>query len=337
MKKLHLAILLLLSAANSYAQNTAWPSLTSSSNVGIGTSTANQKLTINGGGIGFDWNSTDKKLYSPADGDLEWFTQNGAGSHGFAVSNNGNRIIYFNTNGNSYLNGGNVGIGTSMPQAKLHIIDGGTSVNGTSVYSGNLLIQANPGSRSSILGASLEFVIPANADGSNPWGQARIITVAGNTGNTDATGKLILGTRRFFDKGLGTGTTWNYGDDLVIDGTGKIGVGTLNPDAKLAVAGTIHACEVKVDQSICTPDYVFDKGYDLSTLKEVKTYIDQNHHLPEIPSAAEVSKEGINLGEMNMRLLKKIEELTLYLIEKDKQLKEQQEQLDKINNKLGIK
>jgi len=114
---------------------------------------------------------------------------------------------------------------------------------------------------------------------------------------------------------------------VTILGNGKVGIGTQNPDQILTVQGMVHATGVLVDQSVPTPDYVFDKDYDLATLKDVKTYIDQNHHLPEIPSAAQVAKEGINLGEMNAKLLKKIEELTLYFIEKDEKLKELELQL----------
>ncbi|WCT13639.1 tail fiber protein [Mucilaginibacter jinjuensis] len=105
---------------------------------------------------------------------------------------------------------------------------------------------------------------------------------------------------------------------------GNVGIGTIQPDAKLAVKGTIHATEVLVDTNVPQPDYVFDKDYDLTSLKDVKNYIDQNHHLPELPSAAQVAKDGINIGEMNAKLLKKIEELTLYLIEKDDQLRTEQ-------------
>lgn len=97
----------------------------------------------------------------------------------------------------------------------------------------------------------------------------------------------------------------------------NVGIGTTNPDKALTVNGTIRATEILVDSNVPHPDYVFDEDYDLATLKDVKTYINKNHHLPEIPSAAQVAKEGINLGEMNAKLLKKIEELTLYLIEKD--------------------
>ncbi|WCT13686.1 tail fiber protein [Mucilaginibacter jinjuensis] len=86
---------------------------------------------------------------------------------------------------------------------------------------------------------------------------------------------------------------------------GYVGIGTTQPDKELTVKGTIHASEVLIDQNVPQPDYVFDKDYDLAPLKKVSTYIDQNHHLPEIPSAAQVAKEGINLAEMDVKLLKK--------------------------------
>jgi hypothetical protein len=90
-------------------------------NIGIWTTAPDQKLTIKGGGIGFDNNSADKKLYSPADGDLEWMTNNWATQHGFAISSQGTKAVYLNTSWNSYLNGGNVGIWTAWPNRKLDV------------------------------------------------------------------------------------------------------------------------------------------------------------------------------------------------------------------------
>ena len=75
---------------------------------------------------------------------------------------------------------------------------------------------------------------------------------------------------------------------------------------------------------------MFDENYHLSSLDELKIYIDENHHLPEIPSAKQMEKEGINLSDMNMKLPKKIEELTLYLLKKDEQLKLQETRLKKL-------
>ncbi|MFC7526821.1 hypothetical protein ACFQRK_22885 [Parapedobacter sp. GCM10030251] len=106
---------------------------------------------------------------------------------------------------------------------------------------------------------------------------------------------------------------------------GNVGIGTTDPQAKLVVNGNILAKEVKVKTDITVPDYVFEPDYELPTLQEVEAYIKEHKHLPEIPSAKDIEMEGLNLAEMNLLLLKKVEELTLHLIEKDhenRQLKE---------------
>ncbi len=87
------------------------------------------------------------------------------------------------------------------------------------------------------------------------------------------------------------------------------------PDAPLTVFGQIHATEVKVTTTVPGPDYVFEKEYRLMPLNEIKAYVEANKHLPEIPSAKEMDENGIQLGEMNLKLLQKIEELTLHLID----------------------
>jgi len=102
---------------------------------------------------------------------------------------------------------------------------------------------------------------------------------------------------------------------LSVAPTGFVGIGTASPDQKLTVKGIVHAQEVRVDLSVPGPDYVFDKTYTLPSLAEVKSFVDQHKHLPEVPSAGEMEKNGVQLGEMNMLLLKKVEELTLYAIE----------------------
>lgn len=106
-------------------------------------------------------------------------------------------------------------------------------------------------------------------------------------------------------------------------GTGNIGIGTSSPDSRVTVNGTIHSKEVKVDLNITDwPDYVFAKEYKLPALKEVAKHITEKGHLPNIPSAKDVEKNGIFVGQMNAKLLQKIEELTLYTIEQDKKIKE---------------
>jgi len=104
-----------------------------------------------------------------------------------------------------------------------------------------------------------------------------------------------------------------------IDTTCKVGIGTQNPDQKLTVNGKVHAEEVIVDLSIPQPDYVFEKDYNLKSLEELESYIKTNKHLPGVPSAEEVKENGMNSGQMQTKLLEKVEELTLYAIELKKE------------------
>jgi hypothetical protein len=158
------------------------------------------------------------------------------------------------------------------------------------------------------------------------------------------TGQMVLGWNRSagagetdFISNQGAGNTggfafYNHDNSnnenqlMWLTGDGRLRLGQFTTSMgtnKLAVAGGIIGESVTVKLNGYWPDYVFKPTYQLRPLTEVKEYIDQNRHLPEIPSAEEIAKEGLNLGEMNKLLMKKVEELTLYLIEKDTEVKGQ--------------
>ena len=113
------------------------------------------------------------------------------------------------------------------------------------------------------------------------------------------------------------------------DGKVLVGDDTDTPGThKLYVNGSILATEVNVAEVANWPDYVFEKDYSLPALHDVETFIDQNGHLPGVPSQKEVKENGINLAGTDAILLKKIEELTLYLIDQQKRAQQQQEEID---------
>lgn len=125
---------------------------------------------------------------------------------------------------------------------------------------------------------------------------------------------------------------WNYS----ADGTKSSSRLKLSDDGDMAVFGKFEAKEVKVTTTP-TADFVFAEDYNLPKLEDVEKHIKENKHLPEIASAKEMEKEGVNVGEFQIKLLQKIEELTLYSIEQNKNLKEQAERIKKLEEQLSIK
>lgn len=173
-------------------------------------------------------------------------------------------------------------------------------------------------------------------------GEGQVVTIAnftfgGQNHFYSGEGKLTFGSEAFSNgiqrrAEIGfTASGWNGGGTLrlyttpndetytpkvrmVINQDGNVGIGTTSPDQKLTVKGVIHTEEVNVDLNVPAPDYVFERDYELRDLGTLKAYININKHLPEVPSAKELAEQGLNLKEMNLILLKKVEELTLYVI-----------------------
>lgn len=191
---------------------------------------------------------------------------------------------------------GNVGIGTSAPATRLHVSGGNSS---------GVLIDAPV-----VPALKLKRTNDTSATGNVDWiGSSN--TVGARIGVNDD----IAGAMQF--KLGGTGAV---GDTrMIITSAGNVGVGTTSPSHKLAVNGAIRAKEVIVE-STGWSDYVFADDYRLSPLSEVEKHIKSNGHLPGIPSASEVAQQGVSLGEMQSKLLAKIEELTLHLIAQEKEI-----------------
>ncbi|WP_120752425.1 hypothetical protein [Aquimarina sp. BL5] len=293
--------------------STSWSdilTLTSNGNVGIGTTSPTKKLDVNGSIAGQSFINVQK-------GGSYVISLNG-NEHGYITGRNSSFENKFQiaSNGNTYFNGGNVGIGTTNPDAKLQV-EGQAKVGKWGVL-------------------TLDWTNETNWGGSsNKW--AGYIGFNSSRNNEDPK-DYYKGTNKYTSKGVFEGSNYgfrwlyrnhiNYDSDtqhqlseyMRLTNDGNLGIGTTNPDAKLAVNGNIHTKEVKVDL-IGWADYVFKEDYNLPTLQQVEDHINQNGHLINIPSAAEVAENGIQLGEMNAKLLEKIEELTLYAISQEKQLK----------------
>lgn len=209
----------------------------------------------------------------------------------------GNKNIYMAESG------GNVGIGTANPETRLHVAGGLMTLDGS---------------------------LPAIYTGTGSGDLGRYLQVLNSWTNQSASG-LKAG-------GILVSDSYTYANpsknDLIVKGKVAIGTPTTNSsnDYKLSVNGRIGAKDVQIEStSNAWPDYVFSEGYQLPDLYEVEQYINKNRHLADIPSAEEVKAKGYSVNDMDEQLLKKIEELTLYIIQQQKQIDALQTQLDKIN------
>jgi len=315
-------------------------------NVGIGTTNPTEKLTIAG-----SHGDTKLRLYSTGNGSDEpanlslWASEPGWTYYGTGIGYNVNGSPYYgridnkrvtsyvrflpsetkfefqNTSG-SYINAltikesGNVGIGTTTPNTKLDV-NGSTLIHGSGTYynnAGAAELQVGYGLATSCTAGSVtRFALQPYAHTGGPW----------NFISRDDAVNAWLDIKY--------GTTVG----ITLKNDGYIGIGTTNPDEKLTVNGVIHAREVKVDLNVPLADFVFKPDYKLMSLPQVEQFVKANNHLPQMPSAEEVAKNGLSMGEMQNKLLQKVEELTLYVIEQQKTISIQQSQIRKLNNKFN--
>jgi hypothetical protein len=129
-----------------------------------------------------------------------------------------------------------------------------------------------------------------------------------------------------------------FRNDLIIKSDGSVCMGTTTAATgyKLSVNGKVTCTEVLVEALANWPDYVFGEDYKLMSLEELRQSVEENNHLPGLPSAAEVAEKGILLGDMQTKLLEKVEELTLYTLQQDEQIEQLQQKLESLE-KSGVK
>jgi|WetSurMetagenome_2_1015567.scaffolds.fasta_scaffold02548_2 hypothetical protein len=192
-----------------------------------------------------------------------------------------------------------VGVGTQEPKSKFHVVDG------------NIMISRSPAKA------------PGSRNGSILFG--KIIDETSPLGEWGIEYQDDLTT--YMNGGLNfwkVYTELNPGKDhaLFIRNDGFVGIGTASPQSELSVNGKITAKEIEVLAVGWVPDFVFEDDYKLKSLDEVEGYILSNKHLPDVPSAEEIMENGMNLSEMNSILLKKVEELTLYVIQLKKEIQQ---------------
>ena len=232
---------------------------------------------------------------------------------------------------------GAVGVGTSSPASRFHFFE--------SVNANTILMAENPNTGSSAAGVlraqSDTAIVNFQAHGSgrtiSRFGQtlaswAEFLQVAGNG--------LILGTLESKPLILGT----NSANRVHITGTGSVGIGTSSPTSLLHVSGGDIRVQggsfIDDGVTLNAPDYVFEPDYRLMPIEDLKEFVAREKHLPNVPSAAEIKEKGLNLSQFQMRLLEKIEELALYTLEQQEQIKAQQTriaELQGVNAKLDAR
>lgn len=212
------------------------------------------------------------------------------------------------TNSFNISGSGNIGIGTTIPDNKLHVFVGESG--GTSFNNSTLTLENNNSN-------FLQFLSPNTNVQGIMFGDSEQ-EYAGYVRYSHSDNSMRLWT--------------NNSEKLTILSNGNVGIGTTSTGThKLAVDGTVGAREVVVETGAWS-DFVFNKDYKLKDLEEVESFIEENKHLPDIPSEKEVLENGFSLGEMDAKLLQKIEELTLYMIEQNKKTEKLIKKVDQLES-----
>ena len=237
-----------------------------------------------------------------------------------------NNVVNATTN-NSGETADNIGVGTNSPLTKFQVNDGANNLMNISL--GALNTNANSST------VSLEPMILLNrwTGSGNQYVTNGIETLRISSG-TNNYGLAFTRTPLHTENDYSTTSVSMY----IQNNDGYIGIGTTSPTELLTVNGKILCEEVEVIQDVA-PDYVFQKyytgisllkpEYKMPTLEEIEAFTKENHHLPEVPSAAEIKEDGMQLKEMTTLLLQKVEELTLYTIEQEKRIKALEAELAK--------
>lgn len=251
----------------------------------------------------------------------------------------------------------NFGLGIEQPDANTRLdVDGKIRTNseftfapeqdgvisfGSSAVGRKLKIQSNysAGLKASLNGIAITSNGDVGIGRDNPGAKLHVngktkttslqITAGSNVDGYILTSSDDLGNATWSDPSsvFGSGVWDNNNGVAYYDGA--VGIGTTNVGThKLVVAGSINATLIKVTANVPNSDYVFESDYTLMPLNELEAFVKTNKHLPEVMSAEEFAKDGYSLGEMDDVLLRKVEELTLYVIDQDKTINTQQETLE---------
>jgi len=216
--------------------------------------------------------------------------------------------------GNIYWNTGRVGIGSTYTSANgLTIVETvDTAYENVAPYISNTL---------------LSIVNMQTAESANDMSMIQFVVNGGTYNRVGAIG-LVAESESNREAALvfTTDDGGNREEKMRISGNGNVGIGTTNPQSKLAVNGTIKAKEVTVTTS-GWPDFVFEESYKLPSLDHVDSYIRENKHLPDVPSAKQIEEDGLSMAEMMAKQMQKIEELTLYVITQNKKIERLEREL----------